>query len=115
MGGGGAIRSRLQGACPGVILFFFYEVNIFYFMYMNVLLDCMSMYHIHAWFLRRLEERIRSPGTELMDCCEPSRGCYASSSGPDKQQVLLTAEPSLQPVGIISYTSLFLHAPSPAL
>jgi hypothetical protein len=40
------------------------------------------------------EEGIRS----LMDGCEPSCSCWELNSGPlEKQPVLLTAEPSLQP------------------
>ena len=41
---------------------------------------------------------IRSPATIVTDGCEPLCGWYVLNSGPLKeQQMLLTAEPSLQP------------------
>lgn len=38
-------------------------LNILYFMCMNALLADMSVHHICAWFPRRSEEGVGSPGT----------------------------------------------------
>lgn len=47
-------------------------------------------------------EGIRSPGTGAIDSCELSCRCWKSSPGPlEKQSMLQTTEPSLQPPKII--------------
>lgn len=47
------------------------------------------------------QERARYPGTEAVDGCEPC-GCWEWNCDPrEKQPVILTAEPSLQPVSSI--------------
>lgn len=56
-------------------------------MCMDVLPACMSMYHMHAWYLQRLG--VQSSGTEVMDCCETKLGWMV------KQSILLTAKPFL--------------------
>lgn len=52
---------------------------------------------VHAWYLQRLEEGARSPGTGVTNGCEPPRRWAELSWGPlRKQQVLLTVQSSLQ-------------------
>lgn len=59
---------------------------------------CMSVYHMHAWYLRMSEERVGSLGTGIMGSCEPPYKCWKLYLVPlQVQQVLLTSEPSLQP------------------
>lgn len=100
LGGEGAVRSRLQAACPGIM---FFSLKLFIFlMYVSVLVDCLSVHNMYAWCLRRLEGGITSPELVLMNCCEPLCGCQESSSGPLKGNKF----PYL-PVGIIPYTSLY--------
>lgn len=41
---------------------------------MGVLSEVMSVYHMHAWFLRRPEESIRSPGAIVKEGCKPPYG-----------------------------------------
>jgi hypothetical protein len=44
-------------------------------------------------------EYVAFPGTEVTDNCELSHGCWELNPGPlEEQPVLLTAEPSLQPL-----------------
>lgn len=38
---------------------------------MVVLLACMLVYHMHAWFLQRLENSVIFPGTGVTDVDEP--------------------------------------------
>ena len=45
-------------------------------MCMNVLLACLSVYHMHAWSLQKPEEGIRTPGTGVTDGCETPCGCW---------------------------------------
>lgn len=53
---------------------------------------------MHAWYLRRSEKSIRSPGTGVTDGCEPPCGCCESNLCPlEEQQMLLTPKPALQP------------------
>lgn len=42
-----------------------------YFMRINALSTCRSMYHMHAWCLQRPEEGIGSPGTGVTNSSEP--------------------------------------------
>ena len=54
-----------------------------------------SLHNIH--FLKRFthQKRVSDP---IIDGCEPPCGCWVLNSGPlEKQSVLLTSEPSLQP------------------
>ena len=56
----------------------------------------MSVYHMHAWCLRRPAEDIGSLGLELQMLVSAIR-CWELNPGPlEEQQVLLTNEPSLQ-------------------
>jgi hypothetical protein len=44
----------------------------------------------------------------IKDGCEPPCGCWDLNSGPsEKQSVIITTEPSRQPIGL---TSMFSHA-----
>lgn len=44
-------------------------------MCMSVLLVCMSVPFVHAWFMRGSEAGVRSPATEGTDVCEALCGC----------------------------------------
>jgi hypothetical protein len=48
--------------------------------------------------LKRPEEDVRSPGTGVSGDCEPSCSWESNPVTPQEQQVLLNAEPSLQPL-----------------
>lgn len=56
----------------------------------------MSVYHVHAQCLERIEERVRSPGTRIAGSCELPLGCWEANLG-SLESVFLTAKPSLQP------------------
>lgn len=112
LGGGGAIRSRLQAACPGIMFFFLWS---YFLMCVSVLVDCMSVHNMYAWCLRRLEGGITSPELVLMNCCEPLCGCQESSSGPlkgNKFSYLLSHLSSLLGLYLIRVSTAF---PCPAL
>ena len=50
----------------------------------------------------------RSPGTGIRDSCELPCGCWELNPGPlEEQPVLLTAEPSLQPLSFFPFASSF--------
>ena len=69
-----------------------------YFMCVNVLPECVSVHHLHAWTLQRTEDSIRSPESEVTVSCEAPCWCWESNSGPwEEQQVFLTSETSFQP------------------
>ena len=63
------------------------------------------MFHLHVYVRaphplvpEEPEEGIGSPGTGVTDGCEPPCGCWEQSSCPlEEQQMVLIAEPSLQP------------------
>lgn len=40
----------------------------FIFRYMSILLACMSVCHVHAWYTWTLEEGVRFPGSGVTDC-----------------------------------------------
>lgn len=66
------------------------SLKTLYLMCMKVLSRCTFVYH-NAWCLGRLEEDIRSPGTQVTDRCELLFHCWESNSGPqEEQQVLFT-------------------------
>jgi hypothetical protein len=51
---------------------------------------------------REAEESIRSPESETTDCCKKPHGFWESNLGLlPEQEMLLTAEPSLQPCLLI--------------
>jgi hypothetical protein len=51
-----------------------------------------------SWYLWRLEEGFRSPGTGVKDGCELPCGCLESNPGPlEEQAVLVSVKSSLQP------------------
>lgn len=54
----------------------------------------MFVYHMHTWYTKRAEEGIRSPGTVVIDSCEPPGGCWEANVGLlEEQYVLLTFKP----------------------
>ena len=60
-------------------------------MSMNVLPACRHLYHVHAWYLQRLEEGIESPRTGVIDGWELLSECWKLNLGPlQEQKVLLT-------------------------
>lgn len=48
-----------------LIIFIILCVNV------GVLPACISVYHVHVWYLRRPERGIGSGGTRVMNGCEP--------------------------------------------
>lgn len=77
--------------------FYYFHLLIFYFMHKGVLSACVSLCHVCAWCSWRSEVDIRSPGTEVMDSCEPLYGYWKLNPGSWQEQVLLAGEPSHQP------------------
>lgn len=49
---------------------------------MNVLLACVYVHHMHAYFLRRPEEGIKFPRTGVMNGYHPSYGFWELDVGP---------------------------------
>lgn len=46
-----------------------------------VLLACLSVCYIHAWWPQRSEEEVRSPGTGVADECELPWRCCSQTHG----------------------------------
>ena len=69
-------------------------------MFMGILPIRMSVQHVHAWCLWKPEEGFRSPGAGVIGSYEPTTLLFWDSNTGllQEQQVLLTAEPSLQPM-----------------
>lgn len=66
-------------------------------MSMGVLHAWLSVYRVHAWCPRRPEGSAGSPGTRVIDS-RPPFGSWEPNLGPfQKQPLLLTTEPLLQP------------------
>jgi hypothetical protein len=61
---------------------------------MGVLIACTSVHHMCVYCPQRPEEGVRVPKTGVTDSCE---GWDSNLDPLDKQPVLVTAEPSLQP------------------
>lgn len=63
-----------------------------------VLPVCIRVHHMHAWCPPDSEVGIRSLGTGTVDGCKLPCRCREPSPGPvQKEQVLLTVEPTFQP------------------
>lgn len=60
-----------------------------------VLPACIYVYHMCTWYLWRSEKDIRSPGTRIVDSCEPPQWCWELNSNPMQEQVFLTTETSV--------------------
>lgn len=67
---------------------------------MGIWSACMTVHHIFAWFLRRPEEGIGSPETQVREGCQlPCEGWESTLGLLEAQPVLLSTQPSLQPHG----------------
>jgi hypothetical protein len=53
--------------CSLYTSFTFKNSHLFYFVCMNILLECKSMLHIHAWCPWSSEKGTGSPGTGVID------------------------------------------------
>jgi hypothetical protein len=63
-------------------------------MYMGVVLEYISVYHVHVWCPWKPEEGTRSPGIGIIDSCKLWSGSWESNLNPQEEQlVLLTTEP----------------------
>lgn len=51
-------------------------------MFIGVLPEGMSMYHVHAWYPWRPKERFRSHGPGVTNSCESPCGCRDKNPGP---------------------------------
>lgn len=63
-------RNALYMCLPCVLshrhsFFFLKIIFLFLLMCMSVLLTCVSMHHIHAWYPQKPEKDIRSPGLKF--------------------------------------------------
>lgn len=63
---------------------------------MGVWSECVSVYYVHAWWLRRLEE-----GLELLMTVDH----YVDAGSSGRRAGTLTDEPSFQPCKAYSYTT----------
>lgn len=45
-------------------------------MCMNVLTACIYVYQVHVWYLKRSEDNVKTPGTEVRDGCKPPCECW---------------------------------------
>lgn len=84
-------------------------------MWTAILPLCMFVHHIHAWCPWKLEESVRSPGTNLTDSCGCPCGCRAWDQGPREEQLaLLSMCLSLQPQfhTLIQWNPFHPHFPS---
>lgn len=81
-------------------------------MCMNILPECISMYHVRAWCPWKAEEGkgIRSPEIRVMDGHEPPCRYQNLNLDPlQEQQMLLNTESSLQPQKIyFNYNNNFM-------
>lgn len=67
-------------------------------MYILVLLTCLYLYHLSAWYPWKLGEGVGPSGTGVTDGYEPPCGCWELNLGPlEEQPVLVTIELSHQP------------------
>jgi hypothetical protein len=67
------------------------ECTLFLFLF------CLHFMCIGAFLYVYLYDVVRSSGTEVIDSCELSHGCWRLNPGPlEEQPMLLTTEPSLQ-------------------
>lgn len=55
---------------------FFFILDLSNFVCMSVLSVCISMPHVHAWWLPRSGVCVASPGTVVTECCELLCGCW---------------------------------------
>jgi hypothetical protein len=86
---------RLQSSFTLISL----DLLILSFMCMSVLLECMYVYHSHAWCPQKSEDSKGSLGTGVTMVCEPPCECWELNPGPLwEQQLILPAEASLQPL-----------------
>jgi hypothetical protein len=70
--------------------------DVFIFFY-DCLRACVCVPHVYLMF-SQMAEIFRAPGTGVQDGCELPCGCWEPSLGPlQKQPVLLTTEPLIQP------------------
>jgi hypothetical protein len=85
----------LLGCISYVYSILFIFKDLLYFMCMNVLSECTSVYCVCACCPWKPEEGIRSLGTEVIEDCELS-----CQPGLEEKPVLLTTEISLHPMYI---------------
>lgn len=87
---------------------------------MNVLPTYMCGHHMYTWYPLRSEEGNTSPGTVVMNGCEPPCRCWDLNLGP-LQELLLTTETTVQhpkvdllpPHTVVyMYMCIHIHAPT---
>jgi len=94
-----------QEMCLGVTGTIF-KISIIYSIIACIFLRFILFIWIHCLCLQAPQKRASDP---ITDGCEPPCSCWELNSGPlEEQSVLLTAEPSLQPIACIVYYKL-LH------
>ena len=86
----------LAQMCHSNLIFPIILKNVYFYFMCECLSACLSMNYVWAVF-KEARGRVWSSRTELIDNGELPRECWKQSLGPTQaQQVLLTAEPSLQ-------------------
>lgn len=87
------LSSENEGVCHHAQFFFPFKYLFLSSMYVFCLHVCIYM---HVYLVSAYTRR-RFPGSAVADGCEPPCGFWELSSGPSQEQVVLTAERSLQP------------------
>lgn len=64
-------------------------------MYILVLLTCLYLYHLSAWYPWKLGEGVGPSGTGVTDGYEPPCGCWELNLGPLEEQPGLLQQNSL--------------------
>lgn len=62
------------------------ECFLFYFMHINVITKCMSVYHVPDWYPWRSEKSTESPEIRFTDNCPQPCGCWEESWSPLQEQ-----------------------------
>lgn len=70
---------------------------------MDVLPTGMFVYHMHAWCSCKSEEGFRSPGSKVIDGCEPPCGCWKSNlrSSARQTNAFVNVKPSCQTLALL--------------
>lgn len=83
---------------------------------MDVLHACMSMHHVHAWYLHRSEENVGLPRTGVADGCELSCVSWGSILGFSRRaSVFLTTKQCLWHITLACFYSKFTSYLVPTL
>jgi hypothetical protein len=82
------------GSLHPIIWMFLVRILFYLVFFLKILFIIYLLFHCHC-----LQTHQKRPSDPITDGCEPPCGCWDLNSGPlEEQSVLLTTEPSLQPL-----------------